>query len=234
MKGTLIVIEGLDGSGKKTQADMLFSRLQEMGKYKIKKVEFPNYHSDSSALVKMYLNGEFGKEPGEVNPYAASAFYAVDRFASFNKEWQGFYEEGGVVIADRYTTSNMIHQGSKFKDELEKEKYLDWLWDFEFNLFALPVPDSVFFLNMPPDFSEKLMCERKNKFTGENKKDIHEINREYLRESYLNACWVAEKYSWIKIDCVRNNQIRSITEIQNDIFSRVMLMLEKGVKDASH
>lgn len=230
MKGMLIVIEGLDSSGKKTQADLLFNSLKEMGKYKVKKVEFPDYRSDSSALVKMYLNGEFGKEPGEVNPYAASAFYAVDRFASFNKEWQRFYEEGGVVIADRYTTSNMIHQAAKFKNKAEKEKYLDWLWDFEFDLFALPIPDCVFFLNMPPDFSEKLMKERKNKFTGEIKKDIHEINRDYLRESYKNACWVAEKYNWIKIDCVKNNQIGSITEIQEDIFNRVRLILEKRKK----
>ncbi|HHY06146.1 MAG TPA: thymidylate kinase, partial [Clostridia bacterium] len=174
-KGKLVVIEAPDGSGKKTQAELLFNRLKEEG-YQVRKVEFPNYRSPSSSLVKMYLRGEFGENPNKVNPYAASAFYAVDRFASFQKEWQGFYIEGGMIIADRYTTSNLIHQAVKFTDEKEKEKYLDWVWDFEFNRLALPVPDVVFFLDMPPDFSEKLIAMRKNKFTGKGQKDIHEIN----------------------------------------------------------
>jgi dTMP kinase len=216
-KGKLIVIEAPDGSGKKTQSDMLFKRMAAEG-YKVKKVEFPNYDSNSSALVKMYLNGEFGKNPGDVNPYAASAFYAVDRFASFKKDWEEFYEEGGIVIADRYTTSNMVHQAAKFKDLKDRNKYLDWLWDFEFNLISLPIPDIVLFLDMPPDYSERLMNNRKNKFTGKSQKDIHEENRDYLLQSYLNACKIAEKYKWVKIDCVRNDILREIDDIHDEIF----------------
>ncbi|MGI6587472.1 MAG: dTMP kinase [Peptococcia bacterium] len=227
VKGTLIVIEAPDGSGKKTQSELLFNRLKKE-EYPVKKVEFPNYHSPSSSLVKMYLRGEFGKNPNEVNPYAASAFYAVDRFASFKKEWQSFYAEGGIIIADRYTTSNLIHQAVKFTDEKEKEKYLDWLWDFEFNLLALPVPDVVFFLNMPSNFSEKLITARKNKFTGKAQKDIHEINKDYLRKSYENACWIAEKYNWVKIECVQNNEVKPIAEIHENLYWEFIQVIEGG------
>jgi len=222
--GKLVVIEAPDGSGKKTQAEMLFERLKRE-KYPVIKVEFPNYSSPSSSLVKMYLQGEFGQNPNEVNPYAASAFYAVDRFASFKKEWQSFYAEGGIVIADRYTTSNFIHQAAKFKDLGEKEEYLEWLWDFEFNRLALPVPDVVFFLDMFPEFSEKLITERKNKFTGESEKDIHEKNKEYLKESYHNACWIAEKYNWVKIECVKENAILPIAEIHENLYNKISLIL---------
>jgi len=223
-KGKLIVIEAPDGSGKKTQAEMLLARLKQEN-YPVIQVEFPNYGSPSSSLVKMYLQGEFGSNPHDVNPYAASAFYAVDRFASFKKEWQNFYEEGGIIIADRYTTSNFIHQAVKFQDEQEREEYLAWLWDLEFNRLALPIPDVVFFLDMPPTFSEKLMTNRKNKFTGEMKKDIHETNKTYLRESYRSACWVAEKYNWVKIECVTDNTIKSRAEIHENLYAKTKLML---------
>lgn len=216
--GKLIVIEAPDGSGKKTQTDKLYYRMLEEG-HNVKKVEFPNYSSDSSALVKMYLNGEFGTNPDEINPYAASAFYAVDRFATYKKEWQSFYEEGGIILADRYTTSNMVHQAAKYVDADEKNKYLDWLWDFEFNLFALPIPDVVFFLNMPPEYSTKLISDRKNKFTGKQKKDIHEKSKKYLIESYINACRIADKYNWVKVNCVSGNNIRTVDEIHEEIFS---------------
>ncbi|MDD2400668.1 MAG: thymidylate kinase [Clostridia bacterium] len=218
MLGKLIVIEAPDGSGKKTQTDKLYYRMLEEG-HNVKKVEFPNYSSDSSALVKMYLNGEFGTNPDEINPYAASAFYAVDRFATYKKEWQSFYEEGGIILADRYTTSNMVHQAAKYVDADEKNKYLDWLWDFEFNLFALPIPDVVFFLNMPPEYSTKLISDRKNKFTGKQKKDIHEKSKKYLIESYINACRIADKYNWVKVNCVSGNNIRTVDEIHEEIFS---------------
>ena len=223
-KGKVIVIEAPDGSGKKTQAELLFDRLKKEN-YSVLKVEFPNYNSASSSLVKMYLRGEFGENPNDVNPYAASAFYAVDRFASFKKEWQSFYHEGGIVIADRYTTSNLIHQAVKFKGERAKQEYLDWLYDLEFNRLALPVPDIVLFLDMPPEFSEKLIADRKNKFTGETKKDIHEINKDYLRESYKNACWIADKYNWVKIKCVRDCKVISIAEIHEELYNRIKLML---------
>ncbi len=130
-RGKLIVIEGSDGSGKATQTKKLYDKLVKENK-NVKKVEFPNYESESSALIKMYLNGEFGKEPDSVNPYVSSTFYAVDRFASYKKDWEEFYLKGGIIIADRYTTSNMIHQAAKIKDVQAKDNFLNWLWDFEF------------------------------------------------------------------------------------------------------
>lgn len=225
--GKLIVIEAPDGSGKKTQADLLYTRLQQEGQ-QVKKVEFPNYQSDSSALVKMYLNGAFGKDPNEVNPYAASTFYAVDRFATFRLEWQDFYEAGGIILADRYTTSNMVHQAAKYETEEEKEQYLQWLWDLEFKRFALPIPDLVLFLDLPPSYSGRLISDRKNKMTGESEKDIHETNQEFLLRSYQNACWVANKYRWTKINCVEDQQIKTITDIHENIYNiiRINIILE--------
>ncbi|MGI6606485.1 MAG: dTMP kinase [Peptococcia bacterium] len=223
-KGKLIVIEAPDGSGKKTQTEMLYTRLQQDGQ-NVRKVEFPNYQSDSSALVKMYLNGAFGHDPNAVNPYAASTFYAVDRYATFRTEWQEFYEAGGIIVADRYTTSNMVHQAVKFATNEEKEKYLQWLWDLEFNLFALPVPDLVVFLDLPPSFADRLISARKNKITGESEKDIHETNSEFLRQSYENARWVADKYHWTTISCVQNNQIKTISEIHELVYRALIAKL---------
>lgn len=222
MKGKLIIIEaGSDASGKATQTKRLFSRLKE-DKYNIRKVEYPNYKSNSSALVKMYLNGEFGYKPEDVNAYAASTFYAVDRYASYMTEWKRFYENGGIVLADRYTTSNMVHQASKIEDEMERNNYLDWLWDLEFVKMGLPVPDMVIFLDVPPAISNSLMSNRNNKITGGSKKDIHESDREYLRRTYLNACRVVEKYDWKKIECTSNNCLRSIDNIHNEIYEYVV------------
>ena len=187
--GKLFVIEGSDGSGKATQTQKLFDRLQSEGE-NTRKVEFPNYQSDSSALIKMYLNGDFGSDPGNVNPYPASTFYAVDRYASFQTYWGDFYENGGIVIADRYTTSNMVHQAAKIIDEADWYKYLDWLYDLEFVKFQLPVPDCVIFLDMPPECARRLIAGRPNK-SGEYTKDIHERNRFFLECSYRNSLKVA-------------------------------------------
>ncbi len=220
MLGKLIVIEGTDSSGKKTQAKKLYKRLVKEG-YNAIKIEYPNYSSDSSALIKMYLNGNFGKDPEDVNAYVASTFYAVDRFASFKTEWSKFYEDGGIIIADRYTTSNMVHQASKIENLEERDKYLKWLWELEFVKFELPIPNQVFFLNMPPSASSKLMENRKNKFTGKDKKDIHENNQDHLQKSYDNACRIAHQYKWHEIDCTNNNSLKSINEIHNDIYMKV-------------
>jgi len=214
MKGKLIIIEsGADASGKATQTNKLYERLVQEG-YKVKKITFPNYDSDSSALVKMYLNGDFGKDPNDVSPYVASTFYAVDRFASYRTEWGQAYNDGWIILADRYTTSNMVHQAAKIKDMEEKDRFLDWLW-------KLPVPDCVIFLDMPPSFSRELMKERANKFTGEQKKDIHERNDEYLVESYRNSLYVAKKYNWIKIECVKDGVLKKIDEIQKEVYEAV-------------
>lgn len=222
MKGKLIIIEaGTDGSGKATQTKKLFYRLKDEA-YNIRKVEYPNYKSNSSALVKMYLNGEFGCKPEDVNAYAASTFYAVDRYASYVKEWKKFYEKGGIVLADRYTTSNMVHQASKIEDEKERNEYLDWLWDLEFVKLGLPVPDMVIFMDVPPVITNNLMFNRNNKITGGSKKDIHENDSEYLRKTYLNACRIAEKYGWNRIDCIANNCLRNIDDIHNEIYDNIV------------
>ena len=220
-KGKLIVIEGSDGSGKATQSELLYKRLLNEGK-DVRLVSFPNYNSESSALVKMYLEGEFGETPEDINIYAASAFYSVDRFASYEREWKKFYEGGGIVIADRYTTSNMVHQAAKINNRQEKDKYLSWLWDLEFELFKLPIPDVVFFLDVMPEISERLMRKRLNKITMEEEKDIHEKNNGFLVKSYKNALYVAEKYNWVKIDCNNGNNVRDIEEISDDIYSVLM------------
>ncbi|MGL5715974.1 MAG: dTMP kinase [Paraclostridium sp.] len=217
MKGKLIIIEsGSDASGKATQTRKLYDRLMN-DEYKVKKVEYPNYKSESSALVKMYLNGDFGKNAEDVDAYVASTFFAADRYASFKTEWEKFYNEGGIIIADRYTTSNMVHQASKM-DENERDKFIDWLFDYEFNLYKLPEPDCVIFLDVPVSFSKKLMERRKNKFTGEDKKDIHESDVEYLVKSYNNAVHIANKYKWNKINCIENDNLRSIESIHEEIY----------------
>lgn len=219
-KGKVIVIEGCDGSGKATQTQKLYERLMKEN-YEVKKVEYPNYDSESSALVKMYLGGSFGTKPEDVNPYVASTFYAVDRFASYKTDWKDFYQNGGVIIADRYTTANMIHQASKIHDPQERKKFLEWVWEFEFNTFELPVPDCVIFLDMPPKYSKMLMQERANKITGESDKDIHEKDYEYLTNSYNNSCEVSQRYNWNRISCIKDNQVKTIEEIHNEIYEEV-------------
>ncbi|MDU4935066.1 MAG: thymidylate kinase [Peptostreptococcaceae bacterium] len=220
MKGKLIIIEsGSDASGKATQTKRLFERLSEENS-NIRKVEYPNYDSESSALVKMYLRGDFGNNASDVDPYISSTFFAADRYASFKTEWEEFYNNGGIVIADRYTTSNMVHQASKM-DEKDRDKYLDWLVDYEFNLYKIPEPDCVIFLDVPIEFSQKLMENRKNKITGEDKKDIHESDIEYLTKSYNNALYIANKYNWKKINCVKDGTLRSIDDIHDEIYNIV-------------
>lgn len=216
-RGTLIVIEGLDGSGKATQAKLLFESLRQQGK-NVRQVSFPDYDSDSSALVKMYLAGDFGSDPGDVNAYAASTFFAVDRYASFKKNWREFYENGGVVIADRYTTSNAVHQCSKLP-EAEWEGYLNWLFHFEYDLLGIPAPDRVFYLQTDPGMSQKLLTER---YRGdEKKKDIHERNADYLAHSRAAAEFCARKLGWITIHCVRDGKMRSIEDIHAELMQLV-------------
>jgi dTMP kinase len=223
-KGKLITIEsGVDASGKATQAKRLYDRLLLEG-YKVIQVSYPNYDSESSALVKMYLNGDFGKNPEDVNPYVASTFYAVDRYASYKREWEDFYINGGIVIADRYTTSNMVHQAAKISG-LDKDKFLDWIWNLEFEMYELPIPSCVIFLDMPPDISQELMKNRPNKITGDIKKDIHESNKQYLINSYNNAKYVAERYNWNKIYCTHKGKTRTIEDIHEDIYRSVLSVL---------
>ena len=218
--GKLFVIDGTDGSGKQTQFQKLQESLTKDGiNYKV--VSFPNYDSPSSSLVKMYLSGEFGENAKEISPYIASTFYAADRYATFQKGYKKYYEDGGIILADRYTTGNMIHQAGKIKDEEEREKFLNWLWDFEFNLYGLPVPSEVFFLNMPIENAVDLIQNRENKFTHQDKKDIHERNINHLKDAYEAACDVSKKYNWYEIKCVKNNEIRTIEDIHQEIYKEV-------------
>lgn len=222
--GKIIVIDGTDGSGKQTQMELLEERLKEI-RVNYRKVSFPNYDSPSSGLVKMYLSGEFGKDAKSISPYIASTFYAADRYATYKTELEEYYENGGLILADRYTTANMVHQAGKIKDSEERKKFLDWLWDLEFNLYKIPIPTKVFFLNMPPEYSIKLMENRKNKFDNDAKKDIHESDKIYLQESYEAACELAKDYNWIEIKCVKNGEIRTREEIREEIFDSVMEIL---------
>lgn len=224
MNGKLIIIEsGSDASGKATQSEELLKKLTADG-YNVRKVEYPNYKSESSTLVKMYLRGDFGKNADDVDAYIASTFFTADRYASFKTEWEEFYRSGGIVIADRYTTSNMVHQASKMEIE-ERDKYLDWLEDYEYNLFKIPRPDEVIFLNVPVDYSIKLMENRKNKFTGEDEKDIHESDKNYLKKTYNNSLYIADKYNWKRVECVENEQLRTIEDISNEIYKIVKNIL---------
>ena len=219
--GKLFAIEGTDGSGKQTQFNKLCDRLKSEG-IDFKTVSFPNYNSNSSALVKMYLSGEFGKHANDVNAYISSTFFAADRYATFKTEGlEDYYNQGGIILADRYTTANMVHQASKILDPAERQKFLDWLLDFEFNLYNLPVPTRVFFLNMPTKYSIELMKNRENKFTHEQKKDIHESDPEYLEQSYKAACSLVKQYNWCEIKCVKNDKIRTIDDIHEEIYNEV-------------
>ena len=218
--GKLFVIDGTDGSGKQTQFNKLKEKLtNENIEYKV--VSFPNYDSPSSSLVKMYLSGEFGQNAQQISPYVASTFYAADRYATFQTGYKEYYEKGGIILADRYTTANMVHQAGKIKDKKERKKFLDWLWNFEFNLYGLPVPTEVFFLNMPVEKSLELIKNRENKFTHSEKKDIHEGNKEHLIDAYNAACDVAKDYGWYEINCIKEDKIRTIEDIHEEIYSEI-------------
>ena len=214
MNGKLIVIEGLDGSGKTTQLNLLVNKLKQKNIKNIKQIKLPDYDSDSSSLVKMYLAGEFGKSPEDVNAYAASAFYAVDRFANYKTKWKADYENGTLIIADRYTTSNAYHQATKLP-ESEWKDYFKWLRDFEYNKLGIPEPGMVIYLDMPIEISQKMMTSRYN--GNEEKKDIHEANVEYLQHCRKAAKAAATQLGWSVIDCADGDRPRSIESIGDEI-----------------
>ncbi len=224
MSGKLITIEGTDCSGKSTQLELLCQRLEDEG-VKFKKIAFPRYDSESSALVRMYLGGDFGENVSSVNPYAASSFFAVDRVASYLREWKDYLNGGGCVLLDRYTTSNAIYQASKLPEN-EREGFCDWLFEFEYNLLKLPKPSTVIFLDMPPSAAEKLMQGR-----GE-REDIHEKDKDYLRTCYESACALSERYGWERISCVEGERIKTIEEIHEEIFGKITGILTEGTTNA--
>lgn len=215
--GILIAIDGVDASGKQTQTELLYERLKKENK-RVRKISFPAYDKPSSVLVKQYLSGEYGKNAKDVNAYAASVLFAADRFSTYRTDWINDFKDDTIIIADRYVSSNMIHQAGKIEDTKEKEKFLDWISDLEFKKFELPEPTVTIFLDMPTEYGIKLMEKRNNKITGEEKKDIHEADRKYLEASYKNACFVAKKFGWETVSCVKDGQIRTFEDINDEIY----------------
>lgn len=213
MKGTLIVLEGIDGSGKETQTSLLEKKLKEKGR-EVMHISFPDYESPSSALVKMYLKGDFGKNPEDVNPYAASLFYAVDRFASYRMKWKDFYQKGGIIIADRYTTSNMVHQMTKYEDKKARKDFLSWLEKTEYEELELPVPDLVILLDIPLRVSENLVKERARQGGS---MDIHEQHLDYLRKCHDAYQELVSLYGWKRIPCTEEGKLRTIEDIGKDV-----------------
>ncbi len=217
MNGKLIVIEGLDGSGKSTQVRMLCEKF-EKDNISFKQIKLPDYEDESSTLVRMYLAGEFGKKPEDVNIYAASSFYAVDRYASYKRHWSEEYLSGTVILADRYTTSNAVHQTVKLPRE-QWESYISWLTDYEYVKMGIPKPDCVIYLDMPVEISQRLMTER---YKGDGvKKDIHEANVEYLLKCREAALFAADRLGWSVIKCSDGENPLPREEISEAIYSEI-------------
>lgn len=212
---SLLVLEGLDGSGKGTQTRLLFEALSAR-QDGVRKITFPDYDSPSSALVKMYLQGEFGRSPEDVNAYAAGTFYAVDRYASFQKDWKKDYENGAVILADRYATSNIVYQMSKLPKS-QWEDYIHWVEDLEYKKLGLPRPDRVIFLDMPVEVSQRLLLQRYQGDSG--RKDIHESHLEFLRECGECARFAAEKLHWSVISCARDGDPLPVETIHKQVLA---------------
>ena len=217
----LIVFEGIDSSGKETHSQMAYGRLLKEG-YPARKVSFPNYESKAAGALNMYLDGDFGKSPGDVNPYVASTFYAIDRFASFKTDWASALESNDIIIADRYTTSNMIHQGAKLDNEDELRAYIVWLCDLEFDKFKLPKPDRVIFLDMPMNYRIELLNNRKGKVAGNQKKDIHENDMAYLEAAHLCAQKIARDQGWSIVSVVNGDGLKSIEDVHNEVYAIIL------------
>ena len=221
MAGRLIVFEGTDGSGKSTQFRRFCQAAEDRG-LTYQKLVFPQYSEPSSALIRMYLGGEFGSHPQDVNPYAASAFYAVDRYASLKKVWGRFYEEGGLILTDRYSTSNAVHQAVKCSPE-ERPAFLRWLDEFEHDRLGLPRPDLVLYLDMPTRQAVQLL--RSREAATHTQADIHELDTGYLAACRDCALEAARVLGWQVIPCMEGDRLRSIEEIHQDILDRALPVL---------
>lgn len=220
--GKLIVFEGTDGSGKSTQFELLAKRL-EAEQIGFQRLRFPQYEEPSSALIRMYLGGAFGDDPEAVNAYAASTFYAVDRYASYQRVWKDYYQGGGFVVSDRYTTSNAVHQGSKVP-EGERAEFFRWLYDLEYDRMGLPRPDLVVLLDMPVELSEQLMRKREQS-TGTHA-DIHERDEDYLKKCRDVALHAAKYYGWRTVTCAKDGAIRGVEDIHEEVYAIVKSCLE--------
>ena len=214
MKGKLIVLEGTDGSGKATQARLLAEHLKREG-IPFREIDFPRYGSPFAEPAKRYLEGDLGKHPGDVNAYAASVLFSVDRLASYKEDWGDAYEAGELILANRYTTSNAVHQASKLPEE-EREEYLKWLFDLEYGRMGLPAPDLVVYLDLPTELSEAMLRQRQQA-TGTHA-DIHEQDEAYLRACRENARSIARQLGWTMIRCDREGSVRPPEEIHGEIW----------------
>lgn len=221
--GKLIVFEGTDGSGKSTQFALLTKRLENEGT-DFRTIVFPQYSEQSSALIRMYLGGEFGKRPADVNAYVASTFYAVDRYASFHKAWGDYYKQGGLIVSDRYTTSNAVHQASKEAPQT-RAAFFRWLYDLEYTHMELPVPDLVIYLDVPTEITGELLRKREN--ATHTHADIHEQNMDYLRNCRQTGIEAAAFYKWTVIQCAKDGKLRSIEDIHEEIYGLVQACLKE-------
>ena len=216
--GRFIVIDGLDASGKETQTELLAEALRKQGK-KVRVLSFPVYESESSAFVKMYLSGKLGEHPEDTNAYAASSFFASDRYISYRLDWKKDIDDPEtVVIANRYTTANAVHQLAKLPRETWDE-FLSWLWDFEFEKLGVPKPDTIIYLEMLPEISMRLLKSRSDK-TG-RAIDIHEADKSFIENSYLAAMYASEKLGWTRITCYSGDEIRTREDIHRDVLERL-------------
>lgn len=220
--GLFIDLEGLDGCGKTTQTELLCKRFEKEN-IKYKKIKLPDYDSDSSILVRKYLNGDFGKNANDVNAFAASVLFAADRFASYTEKWKNDYENDTLIFSDRYTPANALYQMTKLEPE-EWDSYLEWLFDFEYNKIGIPEPTMVVFLDMPVEVSQKLMTSRYN--GDESKKDVHECNVEFLHKCRESALYACKKYGWKVISCAENGELLSIETINDRIYDVIKPILK--------
>ncbi len=212
--GIFIDLEGLDGSGKTTQTELICKRLEADG-IDYRQIKLPDYESDSSILVRKYLAGDFGKNAGDVNAYAASVLYAADRFASYTEKWGEDYRNGRLIFADRYTPANALYQMTKLQKN-EWDPFLEWLFDFEYEKIGIPAPDKVIFLDMPVEVSQRLMTSR---YGGdESKKDVHEANVEFLNACREAALYAAGKYGWSVVKCAENGEPLPIETINDKVY----------------
>jgi len=227
-KGKLIVIDGIDGSGKATQVKLLVKRLKKEG-YKVATIDFPQYYNNFfGEMIGQFQNGEFGNAP-ETNPYLASVLYAADRWETKDKieEW---LKSGKIVILDRYVSSNQIHQGGKIKNVEKRNKFLQWLEKMEFEVFGIPRPEAIIFLNVPYNISKNLLKTKNSRDYLKNKKtDQVEKSQDYQEASYRQSLELIKKFNnWMDIDCIKNNKLISIIEINNLIWKKIMVFIDQN------